>query len=89
MLKKLWDIAAFLIVIVSLFLSYFSNNYTLKITVNLIGCFILIVLRIMLYVSNKRKKKIPHLDSLMKISVKSPPCFFLRMYIHNLPHRYS
>ncbi|AQR79536.1 hypothetical protein ERICI_03505 [Paenibacillus larvae subsp. larvae] len=59
MLKKLWDIAAFLIVIVSLFLSYFSNNYTLKITVNLIGCFILIVLRIMLYVSNKRKKKDP------------------------------
>ncbi|ARF66902.1 hypothetical protein B7C51_02430 [Paenibacillus larvae subsp. pulvifaciens] len=59
MLKKLWDIAAFLIVIVSLFLSYFSNNDTLKITVNLIGCFILIVLRIMLYVSNKREKKDP------------------------------
>ncbi|AQT86355.1 hypothetical protein ERICIV_01759 [Paenibacillus larvae subsp. larvae] len=59
MLKKLWDIAAFLIVIVSLFLSYFSNNDTLKITVNLIGCFILIILRIMLYVLNKREKKDP------------------------------
>ena len=59
MLKKLWDISAFLIVIVSLFLSYFSNNEQLKIIVLYTGFFILAILRIMLYVSNKREKKDP------------------------------
>ena len=40
-------------------LGYFSNNEPLKIIVLYTGCFILAILRIMLYVSNKREKKDP------------------------------
>ena len=59
MLKKLWYVIGFSFTIVGMLLGYFSNNEPLKIIVLNTGCFILAILRIMLYVSNKREKKDP------------------------------
>ena len=58
-IKKIWYIIGFSVVIISIFLGYFSNNDTLKIIVLITGCSIMAILRIVLYVLKKGEKKEP------------------------------
>ncbi len=59
MLQKIWYIIAFSVVIVSIFLGYFSDNDTLKVIVLITGCSVMVILRIIMYVLKKRQMKEP------------------------------